>query len=529
MKKGKTSENAHVAKAAGIVGAATMISRIFGLLRDVVIAAFFGAGWKTDAFWVAYRIPNMLRRLLGEGALTISFVPVFTEYLQKKSKQEAIELASTLFIILSVVLAVVSFIGIILSPLIVSLIAPGFIKEPQQFALAVFLNRLMFPYIFFIALVALCMGILNSFRHFSAPALSPVMLNLAMIAAAFFLKDCFAEPIIALAVGVVAGGILQLIMQWPFLRRYGFRVKLKMNLRHPGLKQIGRLYVPTVFSASVNTLNVFIGTVLASLLPYGSVTYLFYADRVMELPIGVFAIALGTATLPSFSRQVAENDMEEFKSNLTFSLRLMLFMIIPSMVVLLAMNQEIIGVLFQRGAFDEKAAKLTGQALFFYALGLWAFAVVRVFLSAFYSLQNSRWPMKGAFVSVAVNIVASVALMIPMKHNGLALASSLAVIANAVILGLALRKTIGKFLDRKFFISLFKIIAASAVMLISMAGVGVLFPAAKGAFMDRLISLLVSLGAGAFFYIASTYLLRSSEMNTAVSMIKKRFLRPSSN
>lgn len=191
MEKTKNSENAKVAKAAGVVGAATMVSRVSGMLRDIVIAAFFGANWMTDAFWVAFRIPNMLRRLLGEGSLTISFVPVFTEYLQKKTKEDAIELANNAFTILSIILVVVSVLGILFSPLIVGVIAPGFISDPQKFSLAVFLNRLMFPYIFFVALVALCMGILNSFRHFAAPALSPVMLNIAMIAAAFTLRSLF--------------------------------------------------------------------------------------------------------------------------------------------------------------------------------------------------------------------------------------------------------------------------------------------------------------------------------------------------
>ncbi|PKN05069.1 MAG: murein biosynthesis integral membrane protein MurJ, partial [Deltaproteobacteria bacterium HGW-Deltaproteobacteria-9] len=223
------SENVKVARAAGIVGAATMVSRVFGVVRDMVIAAFFGASWMTDAFWVAFRIPNMLRRLLGEGSLTVSFVPVFTEYLQKKTREEALELASNAFSILSVILAAVSVLGILLSPVIVGLIAPGFITNPEQFALTVFLNRLMFPYIFFIALVALCMGILNSFRHFTSPALSPVMLNIAMIAAAVGLQDCFVQPITALAVGVLIGGILQLAMQWPALLKFGVKFKFRFN------------------------------------------------------------------------------------------------------------------------------------------------------------------------------------------------------------------------------------------------------------------------------------------------------------
>jgi len=216
MKQKKNSENSKVAKAAGIVGAATMISRVFGLLRDTVIAAIFGANWMTDAFWVAYRIPNTSSRLLGEGSLTASFVPVFTEHLQKKTKEEALELAYNAFTILSIIVTFVSILGIIFSPVIVRVIAPGFVLQPKQFALAVFLNRLMFPYIFVISIGALCMGILNSFRRFVSPALSPVMLNISIIFSALALRSFFAEPITALAVGVLIGGVLQLSMQWPF-------------------------------------------------------------------------------------------------------------------------------------------------------------------------------------------------------------------------------------------------------------------------------------------------------------------------
>ncbi|MRR15773.1 MAG: murein biosynthesis integral membrane protein MurJ, partial [Deltaproteobacteria bacterium] len=372
------SENAKVAKAAGIVGAATMVSRVFGVIRDMVIAALFGASWMTDAFWVAFRIPNMLRRLLGEGSLTVSFVPVFTEYLQKKTKAEALELASHAFTVLSVILAAVSVLGILISPVIVGLIAPGFIADPDKFALTVFLNRLMFPYIFFIALVALCMGILNSFRHFTSPALSPVLLNIAMIAAAFTLRNFFAQPITALAVGVLIGGVLQLAMQWPALLKFGVRFKFRFHLQHPGMRQIGALMLPAILGAGVGTINVFVGTVLASLLPSGSVTYLFYADRIMEFPLGIFAIAIGTAALPSFSKCVADGNMAELKSSISFSLRLMLFLTLPAMAALMALNLPIISVLFQRGAFDARAATLTGQALFCYALGLWAYAMLRV-------------------------------------------------------------------------------------------------------------------------------------------------------
>jgi len=517
------SENVRVAKAAGIVGAATMVSRVFGVARDMVIAAFFGASWMTDAFWVAFRIPNMLRRLLGEGSLTISFVPVFTEYLKTKSRRDALELADNVFTLLSAILAAVTVLGIVLSPLIVGLIAPGFIADQEKFALTVFLNRLMFPYIFFIALVALCMGILNSFRHFTVPAMSPVMLNIAMIAAAFFLRRYFSYPITALAVGVLAGGVLQLAMQWPALLKFGVKLKFRFNLRHPGLKQIGLLMLPAVLGAGVGTINVFVGTVLASLLPGGSVTYLFYADRIMEFPLGVFAIAVGTATLPSFSAHVAAGRMDDLKSGISFSLRLLLFLTIPAMAALMALHLPIISVLFQRGAFDADATVKTGQALFCYALGLWAYSVLRVFVSSFYSLQDSRWPLKAAIVALVVNVVASLALMIPLKHNGIALAGSISATINVVILAFVLKRKIGPYLDRSFCVSILKIVISSVLMLAAIGAIEYFMPwNTQAGLKTRLTYLVTAVSAGACVYFLCAYLLKSPEIHSLIGRLKGR-------
>jgi putative peptidoglycan lipid II flippase len=527
MKKTKNSENSQMAKAAGVVGMLTMVSRVFGLVRDMVIAAFFGASWMTDAFWVAFRIPNTLSRLLGEGSLTASFIPVFTEHLQKKTKDEALELAYNAFTILSIILAFISLLGIIFSPLIVGIIAPGFISEPKQFALAVFLNRLMFPYIFIISLGALCMGILNSFRRFASPALSPVMLNISIVAAALGLRSFFAEPITALAVGVLIGGVLQLSLQWPFLRKCGVKLKLRFNFRHPGLKQIGLLMIPAMLGAGITTINVFVGTILASMLPGGSVTYLFYADRIMELPLGVFAIAIGTASLPSFSRHAAAGNMDELKSSINFSLRLMLFLTVPSTFALMALHLPIISVLFQRGAFDVQAAIYTGEALFFYGMGLWAFSVVRVFVQSFYSLQDAKWPMRAAIIAFIVNLIFSLALMYPMKHKGLALANSLSAVVNVFILSFVLRKKIGKFLDRSFYISVSKIILSSIIMVVSIMIFDYFLPWNTYAdFKMKLVYLIstIMLGAGVFFF--SAYLLKSQEITSLINMMKKKLTRP---
>ena len=515
----KETENTRVVKAAWVVGLATLLSRVFGFIRDVVVAGFFGAGLATDAFFVAFRIPNLLRRLFAEGSLTIAFIPVFTEYLKKKSREEALELASIAFTLLSIVLAVVSVAGILLSPWIVRVMAPGFSDVPDKYALTVFLTRLMFPYIFFISLVALCMGILNSLRHFAAPALAPVVLNICMIASVFALRGFFADPILSLAVGVMAGGILQLAMQFPFLLRVGVRLKPNFYFNHPGIKRIGLLMLPAVFGAAVYQASIFIGTILASLLPGGSVSYLYYADRVVQLPLGVFAIAVGTAALPSFSEQAAGGDYERLKRTISFSLRLILFVTIPSMVALIILRVPIISVLFQRGQFDAASTVFTAQTLLYYAVGLWDFSCIRVVVSAFYALQDTRTPVKIAVVALLVNVVMSVALMFPMRHSGLALATSIASAVNIIVLAVILKKRVGQFLRKDFWTSVSRTILASGVMGVSIGAVhatlGWNSEAALGA---RLLFLVVAITVGLAVFALSSFILGGSEVKALLRM-----------
>ncbi len=524
------SENSRVVRAAGVVGMATMLSRIFGFLRDMIVAGLFGAGLTTDAFFVAFRIPNLLRRLLAEGSLTVSFVPVFTEYLRNRSRKEALELADIVFTALSILLVAVSLLGVLFSPLIVTVMAPGFVKTPAQYNLAVFLTRLMFPYIFLISLVALCMGILNSLRHFAAPALAPVVLNLAMILAALSLRGFFREPITALAIGVMAGGVLQLAMQWPFLVRMGVRLKPNFRFRHPGVRRIGLLMLPAAFGAAIYQINIFIGTILASFLPTGSISYLYYADRIVELPLGVFAIAVGTATLPSFSEQVAQGRFEELKRTIVFSLRIILFITIPATVALIALRVPIISVLFQRGEFGVQSTLLTAQALLCYAVGLWAFSIIRIIVSVFYSLQDTKAPMKAAIVALIVNALFSLVLMFPLKHGGLALATSIASAVNVGMLWVILRRRIGKLLDREFYRSVGKTAVASLVMLGVILFVGLIYPwNTTGPFNVRLIHLGLCVACGGAAFLAAAFLFHSPEITTTFGAIRRRLTRGSSS
>lgn len=520
------TENMRVAKAAGVVGLATMLSRVFGFVRDVVVARFFGAGMATDAFFVAFRIPNLLRRLLAEGSLTVSFVPVFMEYLKKESRQDALELADIAFTLLSIILVAISVAGVLLSPLIVTVMAPGFTEFPDKYSLTVFLTRLMFPYIFFISLVALCMGILNSLRHFTAPALSPVVLNIAMIAATLTLQSFFPEPITALAVGVIIGGILQLAMQFPFLLKLGVRLKPNFNFKHPGVRRIGLLMLPAAFGAAVYQINIFISTLIASFLPGGSVSYLYYADRIVELPLGVFAIAVGTASLPSLSEQAANGALDEMKKTVSFSLRLILFIAIPAMIAIVALREPIISVLFQRGEFDSRSTVLTAQALFYYALGLWAFSAIRVVVSAFYSLQDTRTPVYVGIAALVVNTACSLILMGPLKHGGLALATSIASAVNLLILHVILKRRIGPFLNSEFYRSVAKVAVSSLVMWGVIAVADLLFPWKSGApFAERLSVLALEIALGLLTFFVFSHLLKSSELLTAVNIAKRKLRR----
>jgi len=516
------SETARMTKAAGIVGAATLLSRVLGLVRDVVVAWFFGAGLAADAFFVAFRIPNLLRRLFAEGSLTISFIPIFAEYLYTRGREAAFTLARSTWWLLTIILAAVTVVGILLAPVIVKVIAPGFFSSPGKFDLTVLLTRIMFPYIFFIGLVALAMGILNTLGHFSAPALAPVLLNLAMISSVLLLSPSLSTPAVGLAIGVIIGGGLQLALQIPFMIRKGFRLFIRSPLYHAAIKRIALLMTPAVFGAAVYQVNIVVGTLLATLLPEGSVSYLYYADRLVQFPLGVFAIALATAVLPSLSKQAAINDMDGLKSSFSYALRLVFFITIPAMTGLIILREPIVQILFQRGAFDPATTRLTAEALLYYALGLWAFSGVRIVVSAFCALQDTQTPAKIAVVSLLANIVLSILLMGPMRHGGLALATSLASGVNLTLLILALRGRIGRIGARGILRSGLKSTVCAAVMggIISLAGLWV-GPTCSRSTWCLVAWVLGSIGGGTILYSGSAYLFKCPELNAIVDVAKR--------
>lgn len=437
------SEKSGILKAAGVLGSATMLSRILGMVRDMVVARLFGAGMATDAFFAAFQIPNLLRRFFAEGALTSAFVPTFSETLVQEGEERARELANLCFTLLTLVVAVVTLLGIVFSPLLVRLMFPGFTAVPGKFELTVLLNRVMFPYLFFISLVALCMGILNTLRHFFTPAISTVFLNLSMIGCALALRPFYQYPITALAVGVLLGGLIQLVMQLPVLWKMGYPVRPRFHSRDPKLRRIALLLAPATLGVGVYYLNITVGNILASLLPQGSVSYLYYAQRLFEFPQGVFTVSVAQAVLPALSRQAAEGDLDAMKETLNYGVRLTLFITIPALVGLTVCAEPLMVLLFMGGQFDHNMAVQAARALIYYSLGLSCVALVRVVAPAFYALQDTRTPVLAAFVAFLLNLGFSLALMGPLQHGGLALASSLSALGNMGLLFWLLRRRVG--------------------------------------------------------------------------------------
>jgi putative peptidoglycan lipid II flippase len=522
LKKQADNENERVAKAASVVGSATLLSRIFGFIRDVVIAWFFGAGLSSDAFFVAFRIPNLLRRLFAEGSLSVAFIPVFTDTLTNQGKDEAFEMARSAVRLLSVLLVVVVIAGILLSPLIVYIIAPGFADSPEKLSITVFLTRIMFPYIFFIGMVALSMGILNVLGHFAAPALAPVLLNLSIIGSVYLISPHMKIPVISLAIGVVIGGILQLALQIPFLIKKGFYFWQKAKIFHPGLRKIGRLMLPTIFGAAVSQINILVGTLLASLLPEGSVSYLYYADRLVQFPLGIFAIATATAVLPSISRQAAKKDLEAVRDTFSYAMKLVFFITIPSMVGLIVLREPIVALLFKRGAFDAKTTHLTAYALLYYSMGLWAFSAVRIVVSTFYALQDTKTPVRMGVISVCANIILGVVLMGPLAHGGLALATSLASMLNLGLLVWALKTKLGMLGLKTIMASANKTILCSVFMGAAVWATSLfIIPPGNGSLTGLFLGLAGSMAIGFVSYGLFSLLFKSRELEKVLAIARK--------
>ncbi len=426
--------SAHLLKSTVTVGANTMLSRVLGLVRDVVIAWAFGAGRDTDAFFVAFRLPNFLRRLFAEGAFSQAFVPILGEYKSQRSHQEVRELTAHVAGTLGAVLLLVTAVGVLAAPLLVMLFAPGFLENQDKYTLTVQMVRIAFPYILFVSLTAFAAGLLNTYGRFGVPAFTPVLLNLALIAAALWLAPLMAEPVTALAWGVLIAGFAQLAFQLPFLKRLGLLTVPRFARAHEGVRRIVRLMMPAAFGASVAQINLLVDTLIASFLVTGSVSWLYYSDRMVEFPLGVFAIAIATVILPNLSRHHAEEAAESFSDTLDWAMRWVVVVATPSALGLVLLAGPVLTTLFQYGAFSPRDVHMASLSLMAYATGLIGFMFIKVLAPGYFARQDTRTPVRVGIIALVANLILNLALVVPLKHAGLALATSLAALLNAGLL-----------------------------------------------------------------------------------------------
>jgi putative peptidoglycan lipid II flippase len=499
-----------VIRALGSISAATLASRVLGFLRDVVVALAFGAGPVTDAFFVAFRIPNMLRRLLAEGALSTAVVPVFTEYAETRGPGDFLRLLRAVTGAAVLALGATTILGIAAAPWIVRVIAPGFTATQGQAELTVLLTRVMFPYLILVGLAALAMGALNTHGRFFAAALGPAITNIGMIGGVLLLAARVEPPILSLALGVLAGGVGHLAVVVASLWRGGLLVGPSGELGHPALGRVARLLLPAVFGLAAVQVTVFINTLLASLLPAGSVSFLYYADRIMEFPLGVFGIALASASLPAMSRQAATGDTRGVAATLNFSLRLALFVAVPATVGLVILREPIIRVLIERGQFTPADTMATAQALAWYAVGLVGFSTSRIAAQAFYAVGQADTAVKLGLLSVVANVVAALVLMRPLAHGGLALASSIGAYVNVLLLLWAARRYFGSVGARALAASLGRTLAASLPLGVWCAVCLRLWPVDAGRGLEA-AWLVGGVGVGAAIFCVASRVLAAPE------------------
>lgn len=461
------SINKSIIKSSYLISLGTVFSRILGFIRDIVIAGLLGTSASAEAFVAAFRIPNLFRELVGEGAVNSAVVPVFSEYIVKKDKDDFLTLANIVFYLSLSVLTIIATLGIILSPLIVRLIAPGFLREPSTFSLTVNLTRIMFPYLILIGLTAYGMGILFSYKSFFAPSFAPALLNISLIVSALFASYVFKEPVYGLAIGVLVGGVLQLAFQIPYLYKNGFNLKKITTFVHPGAKIILRLLMPRVFGTAVYQLNIFVDMICASLsfiVGQGAIAAIYYANRIIQFPLAVFGFAIASAALPTMSRLAAEENMEDLRNTVSFSLRSIFLIMMPCSVALMVLAGPIIRLFFQRGQFTPYSTVITSSALLFYSLGLFAFAGVKISVSCFYSLKDTKTPVKVAACCLIINVLLNLILMFPLKVAGLALASSISAVINFCVLSYILERRIGQYIKEDFVYYFAKLTFVSLIM-----------------------------------------------------------------
>ncbi|MCP3679968.1 MAG: murein biosynthesis integral membrane protein MurJ [Gammaproteobacteria bacterium] len=461
-------------RASLLFGSNTLLSRLLGFVRDMVLAQLFGADAGLDAFLVAFRIPNFMRRLFAEGAFSQAFIPTLSHYRQQQSHQQVRQLISEVSGALGLFLLLLSLVGILLAPLLIALFAPGFAihHHSDQFPLAYQMLRITFPYILFISLTALAGAILNSYDQFGIPSFTPCLLNIALIAAALLLAPRLAVPVKALSWGLLIAGIAQLLFLLPFLQRKRLLILPRWNRHSAGVKEILYLMSPALFAASVTQVNLLLDTLFASFLPTGSLSWLYYSERLMMFPLGIIGVAISTVILPNLSRHVADKGLQRYSATLDWALRLLLLLGLPSTVGLLILAGPLLCTLFQYHAFNSHDVLMARQSLMAFALGLQAFMLIKVLSSAFYAHKNMKLPVKIALISTLLNILFNLLLIVPLKHGGIALATSLSGIINSALLLYQLKKHQLYQPSRGWYGYLLRLIIANGIMAIFLLFIG---------------------------------------------------------
>ena len=492
-----------------VVGLMTSLSRVLGLARDIIIGAMFGPGAGVDAFIVAFRIPNFLRRIFAEGGFSQAFVPVLSEYRERRDKEEVNALLEHTAAVLGTWLGATTVIGVLAAPLLIWVFAPGFGNDLEKQALASRMLRITFPYILFISLTAMAGGILNTYRRFAAPAFTPVLLNLSLIACALWLTPYFPEDqrVMALAWGVFIAGVAQLLFQFPFLLKLKLLPLPRFNRDREGVGRIISLMIPTLFAVSVTQVNLMVDTIIASFLETGSISWLYFSDRLVEFPLGVFGVALATVVLPSLAAEHTGRDNAAFNRTLDWALRWTMLVALPAGAGLMLLGQPLLTALFQYNEFSAHDVHMANRSLLMYALGLPAFILVKVLSSGFFSRQDTKTPVTVAVIAMLANIVLNLLLVVPLAHAGLALATSLSACLNAALLYRILRRKKGFDTSPGWLAHLARITLGLVVMGLGLA----YFVPAPSAWLawdmyQRAISIVLCTFAGATAYFAALWL-----------------------
>jgi putative peptidoglycan lipid II flippase len=521
------AQHRQLLKSASVIGFFTLISRILGYVRDARLTLLLGTSVSADALLLAYRLPNLMRRMIGEGSLNAGFIPVFTDYMAHRSREEMWRLANRVFWTAALVLAVVAILGMTFSSFVVHVYSVRGTTQLQ--GMAAHLNRIMFPYVFFAGLAAVAIAVLNSFQIFGTPAAAPIFMNLTFIlfSLSFFVKR-FHSPAEALAASVVVGGIVQFLMQLPQAVRLGMRFQFGISFRDPGVLRVAGLMVPAFFGVGIAHITVLVGTLFATdrRMPVGSLTSLYVSDRIMELVLGVYAMAVATAILPMMSRQAAVRDLGGLKSTLMFALRIVSFITVPAAVGLVVLREPIVQILFERGQFGAESVRLTARALLYFAFGLPVFSAVKLIIAAFYSTQDTKTPVLTATASLAANLalnVIFVAWFLRALQNGApALAAVLAAYLNCALLLILLRRRMGPMGARAVAASVAKACVCAAAMGAACEALlhAVHFEAIVY-FVPRLAMFLALLGGGTAVYFGLARVLGCRELGELYELISR--------